>query len=72
MLLEAGGGRHQGTFLLHRRTVGSGGGGEEVASFPTEGQGRNPGGATANHLEEKGILVRPQHVKDSRQSHNDL
>lgn len=60
--LQAGGGRLRGRFLLLRRTVGFGGG-EEASSFPTEGRGGNPGGATANHLEKKSIVVRLQHVK---------
>ncbi len=52
MELQAGGEQHQGKFLWLRRTVGFGGE-EEAASFPTEGQGGNPGEATANHLQEK-------------------
>lgn len=63
------GGEHRGRFLPHRKTVGFGGGGgdggaaaagvgEGVGSFPTKGQGHNPGAATARYLEGKSILVR--------------
>lgn len=53
VLLQVAGGQHQGRFPLLRNMVGFGGGGEEATAFPTQGQGGNPGGATANHLEKK-------------------
>lgn len=49
MLLQAGSGQHQGKFQMLHKTVG----GEEAVAFPTWGQERNLGGATAGHLEKK-------------------
>lgn len=67
MLLESGGERHQGKFLLNYRTVGSGG--EEAVSFPIEGHACNPGvAAAASHLQENGVLMRHQHGKGQHSS----
>lgn len=57
MLLQAGGGQHREKSPLLRRMAGSGGG-EEALSFPREGQDHKPEGATANHLENKHIVLR--------------
>lgn len=58
LLLQAGGGLRQGRFPQLRR-MGGFGGGEEATSSPREGPGRNPGEATADHLER--IKKTPAH-----------
>lgn len=70
---QAGSGRHQGRFLLLRRTAGFDGG-EEAAAFPTEGQGQNPGEATATHLEKKSKLIihRALHLKKVSNDKKDI